>query len=103
MYLVFRCYEDSEFCFRLGLEIVCSSVLTAEKYIDDYFRSVPNNKKPFRAHPSMTEENNYTFIGKQSQVFETRNDHVESGNSSDMLRGFVIEEVVADEPLDTFW
>jgi hypothetical protein len=102
MYLVFRCYEDNELCFRFGLEIVCSSVATSEKYIDDYFRSVPNDKKPFRAHPSMTEENNYTFIGDRAQVFETRND-IEGRISSDMLRGFVIEEVIADEPLDTFW
>ncbi len=102
MYLVFRCYEDSEFCFRLGLVIVCSSIATAEKYIDDNFRSNPNNKKPFRAHPSMTEENNYTFIGKHSQVFETRNDYIGVGNSPDTFRGFLIEEVIADEPLDCF-
>ena len=102
MYLVFECYQDGEMCFRFSLEIVCSSVAIAEKYIDDYF-VLNNNTRVFRAHPSMTEENNYTFIGKQSQVFETRNDHIESGNSPGAFRGFLIEEVVADEPLDTFW
>ena len=100
MYLVYMCTATDENCtdgpIKFDLDIICSSLIRAEKYIDDWVKNSSwLNNSDYKAHPNMKKDNNYTFIGTQDEVINCPTSHHLMG----WFGGFVIQEFTVDEPL----